>query len=107
MTVAVKTGNSKVIRSARCRIDLKLTLADGRQFTRTTYKIGQVAHLLATKRWQTAFLRVRYGLGFDNSATVTKLANAVYFLNAFTEVDLIQFLTGQKYSDGDRGVKRK
>lgn len=92
----VRTGNSKLIKSAGCRIDLNLTLTNGRLFARTTYKIGQVAHLLATKRWDLAFLRVRYGHGFDNAATVENYDDAIYFLNAFTESDLLGYLKTTK-----------
>ena len=105
--VEVRTGNSKLLRSARCRIDLRLTLPNGRLFTRTTYKIGQIAHLLASKRWDLACLRVRYGHGFDNSATVDNLSDAVYFLNAFTEAESVVHLTGKNNSDEHGGVKTK
>ena len=91
----VRTGNSKILRAARCRIDLKLTLSDERLFTRTTYKIGQIAHLLATRRWQTAFLRVRYGGGFDNAATAGNLDDALYHLNAFTETEQLEHMTNK------------
>lgn len=90
--VKVKTGNSKLVRSSGYRIDLKLTLVNGGLFTRTTYKIGQVAHLLATKRWNSAYLCVRYGHGFDNSATIDNYDDAIYFLNAFTEFELLEYL---------------
>lgn len=91
--VVVKRGQSKLLRSTLCRIDLKLVLTDKRTFTRTTYKVGQIAHLLATKQWKTAFLQVRYSHGHYNSGTYTDLDTALEMLNAFTEVDLIKYLT--------------
>ena len=78
------------------RFSIILTLHGKVVRTLHTRKKRRLYSLLDRREWDSAYLKVRYGTAGGNEGIYTNTASFVEALLAFTEMELVQYVMGEK-----------